>query len=266
MGSLPARDRYDYVIVGAGSAGCVLANRLTEDAGTTVLLLEAGHADRHLWLRLPLKFRDLMTDRRFNWGYDSEPEPRLDDRRVPIPRGRVVGGSSSINGMIYSRGHPSDYDHWRQRGLAGWSQADLLPYFRRAESFAGGGGEHHGAVGPLSVATGDGASIAHRAYIAAGGAAGFPVTEDLNGASPEGFGRCDYTIARGRRASASTTYLRAARARRNLTIVTGAHVGRVLFDKARATGSNTAPADGPARRMPRARWCWPAAPTTRRSF
>jgi choline dehydrogenase len=227
---------YDYVIVGAGSAGCVLANRLTEDKDTKVLLLEAGQPDRHVWLRLPLKFRDLMTDMRFNWDYHSEPEPRLGDRRVYIPRGRVVGGSSSINGMIYSRGHPSDYDHWRQLGLAGWSQADVLPYFKRAEGFAGGEGDHHGAAGPLSVAKGDEASHAHRAYMAAGRNAGFPVTEDLNGALPEGFGRCDYTIGRGRRASASTTYLRLARARRNLTIVTGAHAGRIVFDRSRAVG------------------------------
>ncbi len=235
MSSRPAPS-YDYIIVGAGSAGCVLAHRLTEDEDTKVLLLEAGHADRHLWLRLPLKFRDLKTDMRFNWGYDSEPEPHLGDRRVYIPRGRVVGGSSTINGMIYSRGHPSDYDHWRQLGLAGWSQADVLPYFKRAEGFAGGEGDHHGGTGPLSVATGDGSSHAHRAYLTAGRNAGFPVTEDLNGALPEGFGRCDYTIGRGRRASAATAYLRPARARRNLTIVTAAHAGRVVFDKARAIG------------------------------
>ncbi len=229
-------DSYDYIIVGAGSAGCVLAHRLSEDGDTKVLLLEAGGRDRHLWLRLPLKFRDLMTDMRFNWGYDSEPEPQLDNRRVHIPRGRVVGGSSTINGMIYSRGHPSDYDHWRQLGLAGWSHADVLPYFKRAESFANGESTHHGGAGPLSVATGDGASVAHAAYVAAGRNAGFPVTDDLNGPAPEGFGRCDYTIARGRRASAATTYLRLARARRNLTIVTGAHATRVLFDKSRAIG------------------------------
>jgi choline dehydrogenase len=229
-------DGYDYVIIGAGSAGCVLANRLTEDKGTKVLLLEAGRPDRHPWLRLPLKFRDLMTDRRFNWGYDSEPEPQLGDRRVHIPRGRVVGGSSSINGMIYSRGHPSDYDHWRQLGLAGWSHADLLPYFKRAETYAGGEGDHHGGDGPLSVVLGDAASRAHRAYRTAGANAGFPLTDDLNGAAPEGFGRCDYTIARGRRASASTAYLRPARSRPNLTVVTGAHAGRILFDHARAIG------------------------------
>ncbi len=234
--TMARHDTHDYIIVGAGSAGCVLADRLSEDGDTKVLLLEAGGRDRHLWLRLPLKFRDLMTDMRFNWGYDTEPEPHLGNRPVYIPRGRVVGGSSSINGMIYSRGHPSDYDHWRQLGLAGWSHADVLPYFRRGECFIDGADAHHGADGPLAVATGDGASIAHRAYIAAGRNAGFPVTDDLNGAAPEGFGRCDYTIARGRRASASTTYLRAAGARRNLKVVTGAHASRVLFERSRAVG------------------------------
>jgi choline dehydrogenase len=230
------RDAYDYVIVGAGSAGCVLADRLSEDRDVSVLLLEAGGWDRHLWLKLPLKFRDLMTVMRFNWGYDSEPEEQLGGRSVYIPRGRVIGGSSSINGMIYSRGHPSDYDHWRQLGLAGWSHADVLPYFKRAESFSGGESEYHGADGPLAVATGDGASIAHRAYITAGRNAGFPVTDDLNGAEPEGFGRCDYTIARGRRASAATTYLRRAMARPNLAIVTGAEARRIVFSGRRAEG------------------------------
>jgi len=229
-------DTYDYIIVGAGSAGCVLAHRLSEDSETKVLLLEAGGRDRHLWLRLPLKFRDLMTDMRFNWGYDSEPEPYLGGRRIYIPRGRVVGGSSTINGMIYSRGHPSDYDHWRQLGLAGWSHSDVLPYFRRAESFVDGADAHHGGDGPLAVATGDGASVAHEAYMAAGRNAGFPVTDDLNGAAPEGFGRCDYTIARGRRASTATTYLLTAETRRNVTLLTGAHASKVLFEKRRAVG------------------------------
>jgi len=230
------QDIYDYIIVGAGSAGCVLANRLSEDKDVKVLLLEAGGWDRHLWLRLPLKFRDLMTVMRFNWGYDSEPEPQLDGRRIYIPRGKVIGGSSSINGMIYSRGHPSDYDHWRQLGLAGWSHEDVLPYFKRSEAFAGGADTHHGTDGPLAVALGDGASIAHRAYREAGRNAGFPLTEDLNGAEPEGFGRCDYTIAQGRRASGSTAYLRPALARRNLAVVTGAHAGRIVFEKSRAVG------------------------------
>jgi choline dehydrogenase len=233
---MPSNDRYDYIIVGAGSAGCVLANRLSEDSATRVLLLEAGKPDRHVWLKLPLKFRDLMTDMRFNWGYDTEAEPHLGDRSIYLPRGRVLGGSSSINGMVYSRGHPSDYDHWRQLGLAGWSYADVLPYFKRSEGHTDGETAYHGAAGPLAVSKGDRASAAHRAYIAAGRAAGYPVTADSNGAQPEGFGPADYTIRRGRRASASRVFLAPAMGRPNLTIVTGAHAGRILFTGNRAAG------------------------------
>jgi choline dehydrogenase-like flavoprotein len=228
--------RYDYIVVGAGSAGCVLASRLSEDAATTVLLLEAGGPDRHLWLRLPLKFRDLMTDRRFNWGLDTEPEPHLDGRRVHLPRGRVLGGSSSINGMIYSRGHPSDYDHWRQLGLAGWSHADLLPYFKRSESYAGGASAWHGGEGPLTVSPGDRASPAHRAYCAAGAEAGYPVTDDHNGEASEGFGPADYTIRHGRRASAARAFLTASMTRPNLHVATGALVHRIRFAGNRAVG------------------------------
>ena len=216
-----ANQRFDYIIVGAGSAGCVLANRLSEDAHCKVLLLEAGKSDRHPWISLPLKFRDLMTVKRWNWGYDTEPEPFLDNRSIYVPRGRVLGGSSSINGMIYSRGHPSDYDHWRQLGLTGWSHADVLPYFKKSEGFCDGETAHHGGRGPLTVSKGDGDSIAHHAYLAAGKAAGFPTTDDLNGPNPEGFGRCDYTIGNGRRASAARVYLRPALRRPNLTLVSG---------------------------------------------
>ena len=234
---MASRDQqFDYIIVGAGSAGCVLANRLSEDAGCKILLLEAGKSDRHPWISLPLKFRDLMTVKRWNWGYDTEPEPFLDNRSIYVPRGRVVGGSSSINGMIYSRGHPSDYDHWRQLGLAGWSHADVLPYFKKSESFCDGASDHHGGSGPLTVSKGDGDSIAHQAYLAAGRAAGFPTTDDLNGPNPEGFGRCDYTIGNGRRASAARVYLRPALRRRNLHLVTGALVSRITFEGPRASG------------------------------
>ena len=229
-------ERFDYIIVGAGSAGCVLANRLSEDAHCKVLLIEAGKSDRHPWISLPLKFRDLMTVKRWNWGYDTEPEPNLDNRSIYVPRGRVLGGSSSINGMIYSRGHPSDYDHWRQLGLAGWSHADVLPYFKKSEGFCDGESARHGGAGPLTVSKGDGDSIAHQTYLAAGKAAGFPTTDDLNGANPEGFGRCDYTIARGRRASAARVYLRPALRRRNLHVVTGALAERIMFEGTRATG------------------------------
>jgi len=233
---MAASGTYDYIIVGAGSAGCVLANRLSEDPSTKVLLLEAGKPDRHLWLKLPLKFRDLMTDMRFNWGYDSEPEPRLANRSIYIPRGRVMGGSSSINGMIYARGHASDFDHWRQLGLTGWSYADVLPYFRRSENYAGGESAYHGSGGPLAVSRGDGESYAHKAYLAAGKAAGFPVTDDLNGPHQEGLGRADYTIRNGRRASTSQVFLKPAMKRPNLTVVSSAHTHRVLFENKRAVG------------------------------
>jgi choline dehydrogenase len=233
---MPENDRYDYIIVGAGSAGCVLANRLSEDPRTRVLLLEAGKPDRHVWLKLPLKFRDLMTDMRFNWGYDTEAEPHLGDRSVYLPRGRVLGGSSSINGMIYSRGHPSDYDHWRQLGLAGWSYADVLPYFKRSEDHPDGASDYHGAGGPLAVAKGDRTSVAHQAYLAAGRAAGYQVTADSNGAASEGFGPADYTIRNGRRGSTSRVFLAAALRWPNLTLVTDAHAARVLFTGNRASG------------------------------
>ena len=189
---MPQDKSYDYIIVGAGSAGCVLASRLSEDKDCSVLLLEAGKWDRHPWLKLPLKFRDLAEDLRFNWGYDSEPEPQLDGRSIYIPRGKVVGGSSSINGMIYSRGHPSDYDHWRQLGLTGWGYNDVLPYFKRSEGHHEGNTEFHGAEGPLQVARGDDHSQVHQAYLAAGKAAGHPVTDDLNGAMHEGFGPANH--------------------------------------------------------------------------
>ena len=233
---MPTSEHFDYIIVGAGSAGCVLANRLSVEAGCKVLLLEAGKSDRHPWIALPLKFRDLMTEMRWNWGYDTEPEPHLDNRSIYIPRGKILGGSSSINGMIYSRGHPADYDHWRQLGLAGWSYNDVLPYFKKAEGFEDGETDYHGGTGPLAVSKGDGESLAHQAYLAAGKAAGYPTADDLNGATPEGFGRCDYTIKDGRRANVSRGYLRPILSRRNLTVVIGAHVSRVTFAGSRAYG------------------------------
>jgi choline dehydrogenase len=227
---------FDYVIAGGGSAGCVLAARLSEDASLRVCLLEAGDADRHLWLKIPLKFRDFMTSLQFSWGYFSEPEPHLKNRKIYLPRGKVLGGSSSINGMIYCRCHPADFDHWRQLGLTGWSYADVLPYFRRSEGFPEGNSPYHGTGGPLTVSRGDHQSFAHRSYMEAGRAAGFPVTDDHNGAMQDGFGPADFTIRNGRRASVSQTFLREAMARPNLTVITGAHASRILFENRRAVG------------------------------
>ena len=243
------------MIVGAGSAGCVLASRLSEDPDVSVLLLEAGPVD-HLWdwrLHMPAALAYPLKGKRYNWAYHSEPEPHLDGRRIYCPRGRVLGGSSSINGMAYVRGHARDYDRWAQTGLAGWDYAHVLPYFRRAESREAGGDLYRGSLGPLHVATGACASPLARAFIAAGRQAGYPLTDDMNGRQQEGFGAMDRTTRRGRRCSAARAYLHPARRRPNLVVRTGALTMRVRFAGRRATGVDYA-ADGKrTRSMPRAR-------------
>src|SRR6202047_657474 len=213
------KDHYDYVIVGAGSAGCVLAARLTETPGLSVLLLEAGRRDNSWQIDMPSAVGSLLSSDRFNWNYLSEPEPHLDGRRLTHPRGKVLGGSSSINGMVYIRGHALDYDGWAQEGASGWSYADVLPYFMRAERHIHGGDDYHGATGPLSVfAPNPADSPLVAAFIRAAGEEGYPLSDDVNGAQQEGFGRIDRTARNGRRWSAARAYLHPALQRPGLTV------------------------------------------------
>jgi choline dehydrogenase len=233
----PSR-RHDYVIVGAGSAGCVLAARLTEDPAIRVLLVEAGPRDRSWRIAMPAAVGSLLSSDRFNWNYVSDPEPFLDGRRLTHPRGRVLGGSSSINGMVYIRGHARDYDGWAVSGLGGWRYADVLPYFKRAEQHADGADAYHGISGPLSVQAPDlRAAPLAAAFVQAALEAGYGFTNDVNGERQEGFGRIDRTTTRsGRRASVARAYLEPALRRPNLEVLTGALVHRIVIEGRAATG------------------------------
>ncbi len=227
---------FDYVIVGAGSAGCVLADRLTEDGRARVLVLEHGGSDRSVLIQMPAALSIPLNMDRYNWGYATEPEPHLGGRIMNTPRGKVLGGSSSINGMVYVRGNPADFDRWEAEGARGWAYRDVLPYFRRAESRAEGGDAYRGESGPLHTSNGRLANPLYRAWIEAGRQAGYPVSEDVNGFQQEGFGRMDMTVHRGRRWSAARAYLRPAMRRANLSVQTHALATRVLFEGGRAVG------------------------------
>jgi choline dehydrogenase len=227
---------FDYIIVGAGSAGCVLADRLTEDGRSSVLVLEYGGSDRSVFIQMPAALSIPMNSKTYNWGYQSEPEPHLGGRRIACPRGKVLGGSSSINGMVYVRGHPLDFESWEADGAKGWGYRSVLPYFRRAESFAGGADAYRGDAGPLATAQGRKDNPLYDAFIEAGGQAGYAVSADINGERQEGFGPLDMTVRNGVRSSTANAYLRPAMKRRNLEVVTHALAARIVFEGRRAVG------------------------------
>ncbi len=229
-------ETFDYIIVGAGSAGCVLANRLSADPAIRVLLLEAGPEDRNPWIRVPLGYGKLFNHPILNWGYQTIPEPGMCGRRISQPRGRVLGGSSSINGLLYVRGQREDFDAWRDAGFAGWGFDDLLPYFIRAEDQQRGADAYHGIGGPLSVSDPTEPHPLCDAFIAAAMEAGHPANRDFNGESQAGAGYYQATARNGRRVSAAFAYLRPVRARRNLVVRTGVLAERVLWQGRRACG------------------------------
>jgi choline dehydrogenase len=229
-------ETFDYIIVGAGSAGCVLANRLTASGKHRVLLLEAGPKDRNPWLHIPLGYGKLFTDRRLNWCYTTEPQPECYGRKVIAPRGKVLGGTSSINGLIYIRGQADDFNHWRQIGNTGWSFDDVLPYFRKAEDNERGADTLHGIGGPLAVSKMRDRHPLADAYIEAAQQCGYPRNDDFNGPTQEGAGYYQTTTRNGRRCSTAVGYLKPVRGRANLAVISNALASRILFEGRRAVG------------------------------
>ncbi len=227
---------YDYIIVGGGSAGCVLANRLSADPALSVCLLEAGPADSSPFIRMPIGILYLMVSKVLNWRYYTEPQQHLNQRRMYWPRGKTLGGSSSSNAMVYTRGHASDYDHWAALGNAGWSYADVLPLFKRAEHHERGASDYHGVGGPLNVADLRSPNLLSAVYLQAGAEAGYARNNDFSGASQEGIGLYQVTQKNGERWSVARAYLHPVRGRANLTVLTGARASRVLLEGKRASG------------------------------
>jgi choline dehydrogenase len=227
---------FDHVIVGAGSAGCVLANRLTEDGSRRVLLLEFGGSDRSVLIQMPSALSIPMNMPKYNWGFETEPEPGLGGRRLHTPRGKVLGGSSSINGMVWVRGNPLDFEEWQALGAAGWGYADVLPYFRRADAHADGDTHYRDTAGPLHTQYGTLKNPLHAAWLEASRQAGYPATDDYNAFQQEGFSRMAMSVHNGRRWSTANAYLKPALSRKNLTVVTHARATGIVFDGRRAVG------------------------------
>ncbi|MGH7075494.1 MAG: GMC family oxidoreductase [Stellaceae bacterium] len=225
---------FDYIIVGGGTAGCILGERLSADPSHRVLLLEAGRPNRNQLLLMPMTARNFWTNPAYLWTYQSEPEPSVNQRRIPVPRGKILGGSGAINGMLYARGHPLDYDTWRQMGNDGWGYDDVLPYFKRIETDSHGPGPYHGGAGPLVISRTPDANSLTPLFLKAAEEAGIPANDDQNGASPEGMGVPDLTIDHGERASTYSAFLKPAMARPNLTILTHAQALRLVIEKGRA--------------------------------